>query len=230
MNIVKNYDLDVETLEFHQPEKRGKKYISYISKDEQPLFIQSSKLNVLKVEENEKFLVAYIQLDSELLQTMKELEEKSKYSCFHNSKQWFKGKRFSHDFITRSFRSSLNGDVLKAHIPIHDNEIQSEVYNQYKQKIKFSEKSLMESDNVLILNVSGIWLSGHHIGLTINIVQIKSYFKKTPLKGYYIDDGELSSDSDYPSDLDSNPERTFFDDLIEEDFDIFYLLKSLYHN
>ena len=221
MKIIKDYSNVCSHIQFNIPEKRGKKYFCPISIEDSPLCIQTTKLQISNIDRKENFVVADLILSSDLYDFFKSIEQLAIETCFTNSSLWFKGKTFSQKHIENSFKSSINNDdmTLKVYTPLTDDKVNIELYDQYNNSLEFDEELLYNSENIVILYISGIWLSSHHIGLAINIAQIKSYKKKFKLSGCQIDDDD-SDISDYPSDIDeddfNDKDDAFFDELIAD--------------
>lgn len=214
IEIIKNLEnIHSDNIVFDEPEKKNKKYLSNITIDKKPLCIQTDKLKCLKIKKTENFLYLYIELNKSLFELIKCIEDQSEVSCFNNAQSWFNGKEFSKEFIQNAFKSSIisgeniNENLLKISIPISKttSEPQIEFFNQYKKSISFSEDKILQNDMKCILHISGLWISNHHIGLCINVLQLKVYSQKLKLTTYCIEDSDISEveedESDIPSDI-----------------------------
>ena len=200
--ITKLSDINLDNIKFEVPVKKNKKYFAAISYNGEPLVMQTPKLEGCNVLEK-SLLIKNVQLQ----EFIKSLESLSKTNCFENSKEWFNGKTFSFNFIQDSFKSNVNNDTIKLHI-----SSDMILYDHEKKEVSLTD-SIETSELILIYHISGLWISPHHIGLCLNISQIKVCERKFKLTEYAIDDSDTNSD--YPSDIEEEPtDETFFDDFL----------------
>jgi hypothetical protein len=170
-------DVNSDNIVFNIPEKRKNKYYSKIEYNNEPFVLELE--NIKNIETDENFITI------ENVPFFEVIENHSKTKCFEKSKEWFKGKSFSFEFIQNAFKSCKYNDKIRL-------EISRDLltYSSEGKLIPFSENI---RDVNLTISVSELWISPHHIGLRSIVNKIKCN------ELFFIEE----SDEDYPSEIES---------------------------
>jgi hypothetical protein len=200
-SIVYNFqNIDPNSLSFDAPLKKknlnGKStYLSKISSNGTNLFILSPKLKC--IDYNEKTSQIQLDLDSSLdfKNFLTDLNSVVKNKIYNNSFAWF-NKSLSKDYISNSFIPSFTSSSGTLSLSLPDIPVLCNLPGNPLD-------NLIDSDLILVFDISGIWFSQQHFGLRLRISKIKVSHTKYKLHDYSINDSD--SDFDYPSDIDSEP-------------------------
>jgi len=189
MTQIYRYDeLDLSKIEFEVPEKQGNIYYSQVKCDNNPFYLQTSKLNILSdvnelsgVNPSMEFEVPDNNLDIHDL--FHELDDMLVKTTYKNSVEWFKQKipleviDDMYKRICKPLKRNQN-PTLKFKLPVIQNKVVCKIYNQDRKFINV-EDIKKDSTGILILHIRGIKFLKQQYLYDIYITQMKVFIPKT---------------------------------------------------
>lgn len=176
MNLDK---INLDLIKYNKPEKQGSKYFSKITYLDSLLEIKLD-LDEIELEGDYVYIKDTVFFES--------LENHTKTQCFENSKEWFKGKTFTFQFIQEAFVTNIMDKIIKI-----KSARDLVIYDSSKKLIPFENKVLENLS--IIISIPDIWISPHHIGINMLV-------KKINLNSYcFISDTESE---DIPSEIEQS--------------------------
>lgn len=211
-HVVTTYkNLNVDQVDLTIPEKIHGKYVSYISSNKNPLFVQSPTLNFVSC--TDSTMTFAVKKSSPFSQRLQVLDNWLIDYIIHHSKRFFNGKLFSREKVSSSFCSTLKEDngqhLLTVTIP---KEIQ---VKDQRGKERTLADITPDMECVAILHLEGIQFKSTSMHLMISVPQLKIYCKESLL------DWCISADDDGSSDdgQDDSHEAPVPPEIIEEKSD-----------
>ncbi len=184
-DIIDYRKSDLSLINYDQPEKRDGVYISFMDYNKNPIYIQTPKLEVLNIK-NENIELKFGSRGYIFKKLLLELDQKNINITNENQQQWF-NKEFPENYIKDNYVSAINDvdDILKCTI------LQTTFFDKNKTSIDIS-KVKKGSHLVGIIEVIGLRISKNNIKCIWNLGQAKVYIKKKLIEYSIID---LSDDS-----------------------------------
>jgi len=188
MTQIYRYDeLDLSKIEFEVPEKQGNIYYSQVKCDNNPFYLQTSKLNILS-DCNElsgsnpsmEFEIPDNNLDIHDL--FHELDDMLVKTTYKNSVEWFKQKipleviDDMYKRICKPLKRNQNPSI-KFKLPVIQNKIVCKIYNQDKKFINVEDIN-KNSSGILIIHIRGIKFLKQQYLYDIYITQMKVFIPK----------------------------------------------------
>ena len=147
----------------------------------------------------------------QLMQMVKDIDEKIIDTAFENSQSWFRKKYSSKEVVQALYTSPLKypkdketGEIitkypptLKVNMPFRDGEFKLEAYDKNANSIDLNSITTKGAKFTCILQFGGVWLAGGKFGCTYRVVQIQvsppstiSGFSFKKVEGDKIENGE----------------------------------------
>lgn len=223
-------DIDLSNIHFTEPKKtRSGSYlleIYQLDKDnkKENLFIQTPKLkNVdgIHFNDTKAFIDFEFKQDQpELYQFFIDIDEKCIQETHKNSKKWFR-KSLPFDVVEEYYKSNIklgrNHKVptIRFKLPVSKKQIQTEIYNQQRQKISFVDVNPGD-EMVNVLHIIGLKFLKQQFVLEIQLLQSKLYKEDNIQKqlGYIIKDEVEEFDEDLLPPSPEDNQSVFIDDEI----------------
>jgi hypothetical protein len=212
MTEVYRYDdINFDKLKFSKPQKQNNYYYSSINYNDEPFFLQTSKLKIKDNIENVNMKMPSIEFkisndNFDMYDLFMKLDDKLVKTTYNNSKDWFNQSipleniEDMYKCICKPLKKNKN-PILRFKLALENNEILSKIYDQNRQLIKITDCK-KEHDTILILHIRGIKFMKQQYICDIYINQMKVNIPKTI--NYLIPDECLISefDNSYDSDED----------------------------
>ena len=223
-------EVDISNIHFSEPKKtRSGSYlleIYQLGKDnkKEGLFIQTPKLkNVdgIHFNETKAFIdFEFKQEQPELYQFFIDIDEKCIQETHKNSKKWFR-KSLPFDIVEEYYKSNIklgrNHKVptIRLKLPVSKKQIQTEIYNQQRQKVHFQDVSAGD-EMVNVIHIIGLKFLKQQFILETQLLQSKLYKENNQEKqlGYIIKDEEEEFDEDLLPPSPEDNQSVFIDDEI----------------
>lgn len=187
-DVIDYRKIDLNSLIYTIPEKREKRHVSdiYYQKLGTPVYIQSPKLICRKVKDNGDKSYMELEVSSEsFYEFLRSLDDVNQDVVYNKSKEWFKGKTFSYDFVEEAYKSPIIPpknvkNLSKVRLSLSSDNI---FYNQHKEELSISDVlQLIDEEEDLkvisIIQIKGIWITSNSIGVIYEVVQTKVYQKR----------------------------------------------------
>ncbi|MFM2395151.1 MAG: hypothetical protein RLZZ546_3134 [Bacteroidota bacterium] len=225
MNIFKYKDIKFEEIALSKPIKDGGNYISSFSlhKEEgiSDLIIQTPTDLIYK----DNILCFSLTKKGNFYTFMEELKDRAVDILYKNSEKFFKGKKFSQDYIYRSVETPVDindeGISIIKNVTLSDKAI---VYDYFKDIVKTHSSPY---NGVFILKISHLSFIKKTIKINIEILAIKLSLQKNVEidPSNFLEDNEETTEEDNKETIENNKEieeqkniEENPDELSEEDF------------
>ena len=193
MTEVYKYDnIDISKLSFSIPEKQSNIYYSNITYENNPLFLQTSKLGILTkmTELNKKLPSVEYEIIGENLDfydLFMKLDDKLIKETYNQIKEWFnqtiplENIEDMYKRICKPLKKNTNPSI-RFRLPMEKGNIVSKIYNQNKEIIKINDIK-ENSEAILIIHIRGIKFMKQQYICDIYINQMKVFI---PRRNKYI--------------------------------------------
>jgi hypothetical protein len=207
VTILKCDRLDFSNITIEKPEKVGKFFYSKITYDEEPLYIQTHKLNNLKSMESFDSKDPYIELEAtdSMYDIMSQLDQTILESTNENWETWM-NKKIPLDVFKAMYQPITTppkaGDYpqLKLKLPVNRSKLLTKVFDE--NKVDQPIEQLLDGYSVIcIYNIKGIKYNEKTFRCDAYVTQIKLF--KHPVKSHEIPKECLIDSDDEPS-IDEN--------------------------
>ena len=193
---VFNYkEVDLSNLVLSKPEKIENeekiKFVSSLSFDKKDrCIIQTPNLIYSK---NEKKLSFELSKNQEFYSFIEKLKDRITEILYNNSEKFFKGKKFSYNWIYKALSSIIEIDSEgNANLTDIRSSEDLKIYDHFKERIyDFNEETC---EGIFILNIKNIEFVGKSISISIEIDAIKLKFKRETITDVCLLESESSEE------------------------------------
>tara|TARA_B100001094_G_scaffold322178_1_gene371082 strand:+ start:749 stop:1516 length:768 start_codon:yes stop_codon:yes gene_type:complete len=218
--IIKYENFDNKNIEYTEPKKIGNIYYSKISYDNNPLYLQTSRMknmsDIKKIDLKKPFDLKFSIDNSNMYECLTKLDDNNINIVSENSYNWF-GKTLSiensenmYRKITRPLQKNKKNNV-NFKIPIINEEILCKIYNQEKIDIDIND-ILNDQECILIIHVRGIKFFKSYYICDYYITHIKTFSKLS----YSIPENCLIDDIDKKNDMENVDEEILLEEKEKE--------------
>uniref|UniRef100_A0A6C0C800 Uncharacterized protein n=1 Tax=viral metagenome TaxID=1070528 RepID=A0A6C0C800_9ZZZZ len=208
MTTISYKDIDIDDLEFNTPERLGNSYMCNLYHNDNLIYVQSPILNITKInksiDDNEEDNYIEVESDNkEFIDFLLEMDENCVKCTFNNSENWFK-KDIPYEAIDNMYKER---DVYeeeskystKFRIPVLNNKVQCNIYNNDKEIIDIDDLNNENNKNIImILHFKGLKIlkESFYLDCYINQIKVVNVNKYNILNEYSIIESEINSDID----------------------------------
>jgi len=225
MGIVKYNEIDMKKIQYNKPEKQGNHYYASISYKNQPLYIQSSKLNCrnsimecLK-KSTSNLEVNTMNHDFSFYDFLLSLDDKNIKETFKNNKNWFE-KEIPLDIIDDMYKR-LTKPIQKNtkpkfsfKVPVLKEKPQCSIFDN--NKVCIDHQKIEEgTDVILILHIRGLKFLKSNYYCDCYISQIKAFISND--KKYSIFNDCMISDEEDNYDAETILDEEYIYELKEKE-------------
>ena len=208
MTTISYKDLNIDDLVFNTPERLGNSYMCNLYHNDNLIYIQSPILKIknISVSNDDDDNNNYIEVESDnkqFIDFLLEMDENCVKCTFNNSNEWFK-KDIPYEAIDNMYKEKdvyedNNKYSTKFRIPVLNNKVQCNIYNNNKEIIDINELNNNENKNIImILHFKGLRIlkESFYLDCYINQIKVINVNKYNILEQYSIIDSDLNSDID----------------------------------
>ena len=206
MSTISYKDLNIDDLIFNKPERLGNSYICNLYHNDDLIYIQSPILEVANINLSDDEGDNYIEVNTDnkqFIDFLLEMDENCVKCTFNNSNEWFK-KDIPYEAIDNMYKEKdvyedNNKYSTKFRIPVLNNKVQCNIYNNNKEIIDINELNNNENKNIImILHFKGLRIlkESFYLDCYINQIKVINVNKYNILEQYSIIDSDLNSDID----------------------------------
>ena len=214
MATVSYKDVTIDNLKFTDPERIDNSYICNLyNDDDKLLYIQSPvlKVNDIVLSDDNNFIDVNTN-NKHFIDFLLDMDENCIKCTFNNSERWFK-KEIPYDAIENMYseKDIYEEDKkyqLKLELPVIDNKLQCNVFNENKEIIDIDE--IKNKNIVMIIHFKGLRIlkNSFYLDLYVNQIKVINTDKYNILEKYSIID-----DQSY---IDNNIDENIFSQEIAE--------------
>jgi len=219
--VYKYDDIDFSKLKFTKPEKRQNVYYSDITYDDNPFFLQTSKLKIMSDIDNINMKSPSIEFqilgdNFDLYDIFMQLDDKLVKTTYSNGKEWF-NQTIPLENIEEMYKcickplKKYKNPTLRFKLPIENDEICSKIYDQNRKIVNIKDIK-KEQDAICIVHIRGIKFMKQQYICDIYINQMKIYVPKN--NDYLIPDECIIHDFDS-----NNSDEEIIDDEVIKEID-----------
>lgn len=214
MTTVSYKDVTIDNLKFTDPERIDNSYICNLyNDDDKLLYIQSPILKVNNIVlSNDNNFIDVNTNNKHFIDFLLDMDENCIKCTFNNSENWFK-KEIPYDAIENMYseKDIYEEDKkyqLKLELPVIDNKLQCNVFNENKEIIDVDE--IKNKNVVMIIHFKGLRIlkNSFYLDLYVNQIKVVNTDKYNILEKYSIIDDE--------SYIDNNIDENIFSQEIAE--------------
>lgn len=198
--IIRYDKFDSSNIEYTEPSKIGNIYYSKISYNDNPLYIQTSRMknttDIKKVNIKKPFDLKFNIDNSNMYDFLNKLDDNNINVVSENSSEWF-GKNLTIENSENMYRNISNPlqknkkNNINFKVPIINEEILCKIYNQEKIDLDIND-ILTDQECILIIHIRGIKFFKSYYICDYYITHIKTFSKLS----YSIPENCLIEDSD----------------------------------
>lgn len=198
--IIRYDRFDSNNIEYTEPSKIGNIYYSKISYNDNPLYIQTSRMknttDIKKVNIKKPFDLKFNIDNSNMYDFLNKLDDNNINVVSENSSEWF-GKNLTIENSENMYRNISNPlqknkkNNINFKVPIINEEILCKIYNQEKIDLDIND-ILTDQECILIIHIRGIKFFKSYYICDYYITHIKTFSKLS----YSIPENCLIEDSD----------------------------------
>jgi len=207
MTTISYKDIDIDDLEFNTPERLGNSYICNLYHNDNLIYVQTPILNIKDInlstdDENDN----YIEVESDnkqFIDFLLEMDENCIKCTFNNSENWFKKdipyEAIDNMYVERDVYEEESKYSTKFRIPILNNKVQCNIYNNDKEIIDIDDLNNENNKNIImILHFKGLKIlkESFYLDCYINQIKVINITKFNILNEYSIIESEINSDID----------------------------------
>ena len=183
--IIKYNNIDIDNIELSDPKKIGNIYYSHISYNDNPFFLQTSRMkNIIDIKEldlRKPFDLKFELDNSDMYNCLNKLDENNINKISENSFYWF-GKNINIEHSENMYRKITKPLIknkktnINFKVPIINEEILCKIYNQ--EQIDISINDVFKGQEcILIVHIRGIKFFKSYYICDYYITHIKTFTK-----------------------------------------------------
>ena len=218
MQVINYKEVDLSKLVLSKPERLESEKVIYTSNlyfdKVLPCIIQTPNLIYNK---KEKKLAFDLNRNPEFYSLIEQLKDRITEILYNNSEKFFKGKKFSYNWIYKATSNIIEIDCEgKANIPNIDRSDTIKIFDHFKEPVE--KDDFEEYEGIFILNIKNIEFSGKSIQIKIDIDAVKLKFKREIITDVCLledSDSEKDINEEIPDDISESDTESL---LSEQDF------------
>lgn len=203
INVLKLSKININNIDIDKPEKINKHYYSNIRYDNEPLYIQTSKIINYKDMKDFESKDPYIEVeidDLKIYDIISKIDDHILKSTKENWKLWM-DKDIPLEILenmyiklSKTFKQDVN-PKFKFKIPISKSKILTKIYDN--NKIDIDIKQIKKQQKIImIMNIRGIKYNEKTFYLDIYVTQIKVFNEKQELNEFCLIQSESDNEED----------------------------------
>lgn len=180
--IIRHSKLDYEKIEYSKPIQQNNWYFGSIQYNQNPCYIQSSRLTFKEIQEDtstkQKYLIATVKSnDFSFYDTLVTLDDKNVSNAYQSSKEWFQ-KEIPIDILDTMYRRISQpfqkGDIptIKLKLPCYNQSVNCKIYDNQNNSIHI-DKLTPGCTLLCIIQLKGLKFLKKEYYCDTHITQIK---------------------------------------------------------